>query len=267
MNKKGMTLIELLVYMAIAALLLAPVIMLMQNSSLNMARNAVNTDLRISGRDILNIMYEDIRNTGFKLMDQTGTEIERLHVTFMGVGGVNTTVTPPDTTWGVDDSSSFKHDDDVVGDKRYDTLTIRKGRLSSAGTWDGYDTIRYFVDAGKLTRNRDFWKWSGTAYLVAPESDSTSRKILTGNVEALQFQYSDSTLSEWKDTPPTDAYKASVRFIKIILVLRDSKKLAATNTTVVDKLANAVTITSTDKALLERHEIVVPIPNNGLFPD
>jgi type II secretory pathway pseudopilin PulG len=73
MNKKGMTLIELLVYMVLAAMVLAPIIMLVQNSSVSMARDAGRSNLQLSGREILQIMYDDLKNTGFKLSpDGTG---------------------------------------------------------------------------------------------------------------------------------------------------------------------------------------------------
>jgi prepilin-type N-terminal cleavage/methylation domain-containing protein len=80
MNKKGMTLLELMVYIALAALLLAPVIMLMHNSSLNMARDAKALDLRVSGRDVLNIMYGDIINTGFKITNFSTLSTDTLAV-------------------------------------------------------------------------------------------------------------------------------------------------------------------------------------------
>jgi len=72
-----------------------------------------------------------------------------------------------------------------------------------------------------------------------------------------------------------------MQYIKVILVLRDPKKLAATKdqsivlipaVTANDPTADfrrsidAITLTPTDQALYEKYEIVVPIPNNGLFP-
>ena len=260
MNKNGMTLIELLVYMAIAALLLAPVIMLMQNSSVNMARDAVTTDLRISGRDILNIMYEDIRNTGFKLRDATG-KVDTV-ATFIVM---NTAVNPHVII--TNDPSSFKPDNGVGGSGAFDSLTVLKGRLNSSGIWEGYDTLIYYVrekDSTLIRRNVKIDN-ANPNYPVAVVRE------IARPVEALQFQYS-ADLSNWKDTYPNNsagfAEKKKVRYIKISVVTKDYKKLAPTKTSLEINVGDYTlpAPTRTDQALRELSEIVVPIPNNGLFP-
>jgi len=270
MNKKGMTLVELLVYIAIAALLLAPVVMLVQNSSLNMARNAVNTDLRMSGRDILNLMYDDIRNTGFKLRKTDGNEVDS-NVTYVRKKASDNNV------WIVDsdknDLSSFQptnHSDNGL----FDELIIRAGKLKDE-IWDGYDTIRYFVD-NKKQLIREVTEFGTT--LTQPPAQGTmdvktplKQLVLADSVEALQFQYSESLIMWYDDfASTTDGFdkKKKIKYIKIVLVLKDNKKLAATNPASPIEVVDDVTITpqAGDLALRERHEIVVPIPNNGLFP-
>jgi prepilin-type N-terminal cleavage/methylation domain-containing protein len=281
MNKKGMTLIELLVYMAIAALLLAPVIMLMQNSSVNMARDAVTTDLRISGRDILNIMYEDIRNTGFKLIDATGT-VDTV-ATFIVINP-NPSATPHVIT---DDPSSFRPGD-AGSDGAFDALTIRKGRLHhTTGGWEGYDTVMYYVSGDTLKRTSAKFTGNSGSYDTPP---SQTQNIAT-NVEALQFQYS-ADLSDWNDAPapvpsnppppapqlpPSSANRKDVKYIKISVITKDDKKLAPTNAppqfwqdynSRPNYATHYLTYLPNDqhKYLRELSEIVVPIPNNGLFP-
>jgi len=253
MNKKGMTLIELLVYMAIAALLLAPVIMLVQNSSLNMARNAVNTDLRISGRDILNIMYEDIRNTGFKLKNANGTV--DTNVTYM---------TKSSAIW-IGDTSSFRSGDGGLADPagRYDTLTIRKGRLNNNGEWLGYDTVRYHVSGDTLIRTSAEFNNAATPVLVG----QPKRQVIATNLEALQFQYSPHLDSIWREVTNAElAKKRSVKYIKVFVVTKDTKKLSPTRTSPTINVGNHSYDPPDDQVLREQNEIVVPIPNNGMFP-
>jgi prepilin-type N-terminal cleavage/methylation domain-containing protein len=257
MNKKGMTLIELLVYMAIAALLLAPVIMLMQNSSVNMARDAVTTDLRISGRDILNIMYEDIRNTGFKLKDASGARDS--NVAFI----INNPMPPP-YNMVIYDSSSFQSGN-AGPNGAFDTLTIRKGRLDNGGSWLGYYVVKYYV-SDDSTLIRESTKFDVNKYDF-PVTEAP-RKIARP-VEALQFQYS-ADLSNWEDTYSNNstgfAEKTKVRYIKIAVVTMDKKKLAPTKTFSQIYVGDYSYGPFDDQYLRELSEIVVPIPNNGLFP-
>jgi Tfp pilus assembly protein FimT len=264
MNKKGMTLLELLVYMALAALLLAPVIMLMNTSSKNMARDASNTGLRISGRDLLNIIYDDLKNTGFKL-DPNGFNV-KYAATYL-----KDTCTDNNNPVCIEpkDFSSFIPGDGIGIDSLYDTLTVIKGRLDpNSGEWVKADTIRYRVNAEKellrdsLTINKVF------------------QRVLARNVAALQFQYSDEEMVYWYDFDGYDSgnqgdldYKTATKYIKVTLVLKDDKRLAATNNQtimVIDRPNDSppyklVIDAPNDQALYERHEIVVPIPNNGLY--
>jgi Tfp pilus assembly protein PilW len=256
-GKKGMTLVELLVYMALAALLLAPVIMLTQNSAVNMARDASNASLRMNGREILNIMYDDLKNTGFKM---SGFEA-KIEATYLNPAK------PPAER----DSSSFKPGKIAAG-ALYDTLTAISGKLNGAGAWIGADTVRYCVDIS----NGNALKREVLAGNGNPKSDETG--VLARNVAALRFQYAEDPSDgppEWYDiinynnsNPTADDLddKIVAKYIKVIMVLKDDKRLAATKTQSI-KVVPGVTITdNSSQALYERHEVVIPIPNNGLFP-
>jgi type II secretory pathway pseudopilin PulG len=278
MNKKGMTLIELLVYIALAALVLAPVIMLMNNSSQNMARDAGKTNLRMSGRDILNVIYDDLKNTGFKLNpagfkaedDAWNSELDSLNCTATICGGSSS------DTVAVYDSSSFMDANGVDGvgkGKFFDSLTVKRGKLDAVGTWVGADWVSYYVEGGRLKRNH-----------------GGHVRTLTDNVASLQFEYS-ADLIYWDDSfnrdesaphgdcaasmPGNDNFEACrrldksyVRYIKVTLVLRDPKQLAGTLGAREFDVGggHAIDVAAGDQALYEYHEIVVPIPNNGLFP-
>lgn len=247
MNKKGMTLVELLVYMVLAALLLAPVVMLMQNASISMARDASSVSLRMSGRELLNIIYDDLKNTGYKLRPDFTADTAVSYY----VDGASPK-----------DYSSFMPGSKVGGGKFYDTLTVRVGRLNESGTaLSRIDTISYGVDdAGgqKLLRRR----------IKNPDNAGTT--TLARNVQALRFLYSEN-LADWRGdfihTDPVELKsKRNVRYIKVIIVLKDNKRLSPVKPAPAIVLAPGDTLKPTDEALYERREIVVTIPNNGLFP-
>jgi hypothetical protein len=259
-NKKGMTLLELIVYIALAAMLLAPVVMLMRNSSVNMARDATQTDMRMSGRDILNIIYDDLKNTGFKLNPANFEAFEQ--ATFMGH--------PESTTANPFEFSFWSTDGDA-----YDRLEVLMGRLTPGGDWGGVvDTITYFVN-----ENRNLVRRIGRRVGVGPQPTAPSappplgmrERILARNVEALQFEYSLDLADGWHDDfvrgggVPGDVEDMNhVRFIRVSIVLQDEKNLAGTVNQALP-VANH-TLPAGGQHVRTLHSIVVPIPNNGLFP-
>jgi len=291
-NKKGMTLVEVLVYIVLAGMLLAPVIMLMQNSSVSMARDASNVNLRMSGRELLNIIYDDLRNTGYKLKPNT-FNFDDTTVSYVNLNDFHKYVAactaathpsstiygpcrPPrfgtrigtgdDTISGKFDVSSFMPTNNVGGNKFYDLLTVRMGKLSPTGNWQGIDTITYYVDKDTLKRRID-----GITNTAKPNPSTIK---LASNVEALKFRYSEDLL-DWYDTFTNNDFgrylKGYVQYIKVIIVTKDPKKLSASKTTTITLIEPegsnpGLIFTKNDQALYERHEIVIPIPNNGLYP-
>jgi Tfp pilus assembly protein PilW len=284
-NQKGMTLVELLVYIVLAGFLLAPVIMLMQNSSVNMARDASNVTLRMTGRELVSILFDDLRNTGYKVdpddftADTAGSSYVDMATFHADVAGKCAPTATPAPPAGCRDSvfyggtpatrfptkfdiSSFRPGQGGASGRLYDTLTVRMGKLSPAGTWDGIDTVTYYVQADSaLVR-----KASGIT--------GTSTKSLARNIAALRFQFSDD-LDVWYEfdnynhSAPSATHinnKSVTRYIKAILVHKDSKKLAASKSQTITVVPGATITDNTTQHLYERHEIVIPIPNNGLFP-
>lgn len=231
-----MTLLELVVYIILAAFLLAPVLFLTHNSSVNTARDNSNTALRSIGKDVLNTIYEDVKNTGYK---------------------VSFTTTPPLVLTTISDAyysdqSSFRHINS--SGTFYDELVIRKGVLDNSGTFLGVDTVSYFVNSEQelIRKVHGISAVSGLEQKVA------------FNVEALQFQYS-ADLVNWDDDPPNTIPKPQVKYIKVFIALNDNSNLSpskgGSKITVAD-----IELPSADQALREIHEITVPVPNNGLFP-
>jgi type II secretory pathway component PulJ len=265
-DKKGMTLVELMVYMVLAAMLLAPVIMLVQNSSVTMARDASNVSLRMNGREILNIIYDDLKNTGYKLDPSSFKAHDSVsYMTNYKKYAADCNASPPpaktpenypcpanaDSVAGKTgfDISSFDRTQDGV-------LKFRMGRLNpNSGIWAGIDTIYYKLSGQSLKRMI-------YGQNIKPEV------TLAGNVADLKLLYS-ADLTDWRDYDPANAadvkWKGSVQYIKVIMVTRDPKKLSPTKDTYFTLITHN-DFHRDDGALYERHEIVIPVPNNGLFP-
>jgi type II secretory pathway pseudopilin PulG len=283
-NIKGMTLVELIVYIALAALLLAPLVMLFQKSSQSMARGAVSTDLRMSGREILSIMYDDMRNLGFKLESMTagpGPKIsDHVMVNPTNPTGPDPTVDPTGAAAAAAqrDSSSFISFEaltggDIMAGSRgaYDSLIFRKGVLNNNGEWNGYDIVKYAVRNVSTDKNliREI-----DSVRLSPASSGTATQTLAQGVDALQFQYSPNSLdwvNGYTETTPINAAtataKKSVEYIKIYLILRNDKQVGATQTapSIEDIGSTDVKLNQVNLPIMrERYEIVVPVPNNGL---
>ncbi|MDR2591483.1 MAG: prepilin-type N-terminal cleavage/methylation domain-containing protein [Chitinispirillales bacterium] len=277
-RKGGMTLVEVLVYMVLAGFLLAPVIMLVQNTAISMARDAGTVSLRISGLELLNIVYDDLRNTGYKLNPSGFAASDGVSyidtVKFKAYVADCASPSPTkaygpcpvrlDTITGEFDLSSFMPENKSDG-AYYDALTIRKGKLTApTGAWGGVDTVTYKVENKNLKRK-----------IVGYSSPSGNVVTLARNVEALKFRYSENLL-DWYDAfdhGDKDHLQAKgyVQYVKMIIVTKDPKKLSPTKTTTIaliepDGGGPGLKLERNDLALYERHEIVVPIPNNGLFP-
>jgi hypothetical protein len=333
-NRKGMTLVELLVYMVLAALVLAPVIMLMNNSSVNMARDAGRANLHMSGREILQVIYDDLKNTGFKLgsdpsggfsEDRAASNFDDGDRLFSRGSGkcckamdsvkCSATCESGGGPIAIKDSASFYNNSCYIFTSPTEYLYNSSGEDSksfsgtvgstSTPSYTGnfkdkirlYDTIgvrmvKLGEDANGLYSKGVFkisYKVQDINELMlirtVVNGGDISRTVLARNVAALKFRFSDN-LKDWYDyftnTDSSHVLKRRyIQYVKVILVLKDPKKLSATNN------AQPITLIENgdgkssyykgsspevvlrpgpgDQALYEKYEIVVPLPNNGLY--
>lgn len=261
MNEKGMTLLELVVYMFLAALIMAPIVMLMQNSSKTMAHDATTTDMRMTGQDVLNIMYNDLKNTGFKLNTCPDSNLMPVAAARMNPTAGRESFTP---TLGTGANIAF------------DRIQARVGRLNPDGIWCGVETITYSVNTADTT-NRLLIR-NATGYTAntcnpgncPPITPAPGNQTIAQNIVALKFEYSADQVV-WRNAPDTvtaGARRRDMEFVRVTIVLRDNKRLSPTRPALPIKVTNNYTLTPTanDQRLYERHSIVIPIPNNGLEP-
>ncbi|MFW5774885.1 MAG: PilW family protein [Chitinivibrionales bacterium] len=155
MNNKGLTLVELVIYVAMVGIVSILILSQMKMINLNFDSGRKISGLQSESRDVTAMLAREIRNTGFK--------------TIYNPSGSNTLskITVPGTFIS-SDSSSFVHKEGTPSD----TLEIYKARIDNAGIIEAVDTILYYLDGTVLKRER-----------------ATDTIVLASNVQALQFQY------------------------------------------------------------------------------
>lgn len=155
MNSRGVTLVELIIYIVIAAIVVALMAVPFRKMVTSNKTEKQESSLQTISRDALAVMSREIRNTGFKryIVDASGT--------------FNPSVIPK-TFVSNSDSSSFIL---KQGDPS-DTLTIYKATLDGSGySTGGVDSVKYYLKDSSLIRN---------ANTVTTE--------LANDVHALQFR-------------------------------------------------------------------------------
>ncbi len=177
MNRNGLTLVEMVIYMALVGIVSVLILSQMKMINAHAVSGRRISGLQSQSRDVAAMLGREIRNTGFKtVLNPTGSNTVQ-KVTVAG-------------SW-LGDSSSFIHKE---GDPS-DTLTILKARVNNSAQLMGIDTIRYHLQKNNLNRYHG--------------SDSM---ILASNVYALQFQYGvfdiDSTILD-QSTANTANWTAS----------------------------------------------------------
>jgi type II secretory pathway component PulJ len=161
-NRKGLTLIELVVYISLFAI----IILLFSRQFKAITNNYVNgkqvAKQQADSKDVVAIMVRELKNTGLKVYLDSIKPDSFARATIAGV------------TVSATDLSSFVHKQGNVSD----TLTIFKGRLTTRGDWDGFvDTVRYYMLGTSLNR---VYRTTGSAACSSSLSD---------NAAALQFEY------------------------------------------------------------------------------
>jgi hypothetical protein len=154
LNRKGVTLIELLVYVVLFAIISVLIGTQMKHMVKGFASGRRISRMQSDSRDVLSMLSREIKNTGLKT-----------YLTNAAGGGLQkTTVSKAYLT----DSSSFIAKQGNPGD----TLIIYKALFDNAGALSGVDTIEYFLNGTTLMRKK-----SGAVLNIVE------------NVYALQFQY------------------------------------------------------------------------------
>jgi hypothetical protein len=164
LNKKGVTIIELLIYLALFGILLMLIGRQFKGLIGNYSSNKHISKQQTDTRDILGLMVREIRNTGLKIY-------------FSGGSGALTKNVQPGIIANITDSSSFTHGQQKAN-TYYDTLSIFKIRLNNSSNYTCTDTIKYYVNGTTLWRE-----------LKSTQTPKYTNSVVAENVYALQFQY------------------------------------------------------------------------------
>jgi hypothetical protein len=152
-NQKGVTLVELLVYMALFGI----VALIIQSQYSKMAsiihREKQITGIQMDSRSILSILLKEIQNTGCKIYFTDASD------------GFNKNI---DALSFQNDSSSFVCEEGNPSD----TLKIYKTILTSTGGYERSDSVKFYLTGDSLIKERD-----------------NKKANIRGGVYALQFQY------------------------------------------------------------------------------
>ena len=160
MNRKGVTLIELVIYIALLTIISLLIGKQFKRLIANFSGNKQVMRQQTEARGILGLMIQEIRNTGSKVYLKKS-------------GSMYTRKVAARTIVSSTDSSSFVH---TQGDP-YDELTIYKLQLDKDGDSVLTDETRYYVAGTTLKRE------------YTPSRGFQTNSVVAENVYALQFQY------------------------------------------------------------------------------
>jgi type II secretory pathway component PulJ len=193
LNNKGVTLIELLIYIALFAI----VTMIMGRQFKVMMSNYTSgkqmTRQQVDSRDMMGLMMREIRCTGLKVyLDSLKVDsLDRIVIPGVIAGG-----TPAD-------SSSFKFTNQASG-SAFDQLQIWKANLESNGQYDGkVDRIKFYVEDNILKRELSVNGAAATISTVAPNVYALQFEfgiLAATNSTALVDQFTSFTGSSWSGT-------------------------------------------------------------------
>ncbi|NLW30906.1 MAG: prepilin-type N-terminal cleavage/methylation domain-containing protein [Fibrobacter sp.] len=153
MNKKGLTLIEMLIYIVLFSIVAILIGSQMKSMVSSFSGGKTISILQSDTRDVLAVLTRDICNTGYKRI-------------MVSAGGVYKDSVIEGTFLA--DSSSFIHKEGNPGD----TLIIYKAVLDKSGNFSKKDTIQYYLDSTALKRKT-----------------GNSTVTISENVHGLQFEY------------------------------------------------------------------------------
>lgn len=227
-NNAGFSLVELVVYTALAAVVILSGLYIINMIISDFNRAKIVSKIQQEGRDALYVMNQDVRNTGFKSTMSGGTVI-----------------TVPGTWVSAADSSSFR----FVNGNPNDRLTIYKAVINNSSLLQSIDTIEYKVSESQVLQR-------------TLKNGQTQVQDLSFGIEAIQYQFS-ADYKTWWNTPSEDE-RESCRFIKVLILVKStnpsSMKLSKSL-----QLAD-ISLSFNDKTVRRVYEQVVPVANNGVFP-
>lgn len=276
MNKKGYTLVELMIYMVLGLLVVGYSMNAMKQISTNYVRGREVTKLQQNGRDAINLMARDLVNTGFKYYIKKDTlpnptsggnyvsyqtlpdpSIDSDDTVFL-YGSYTGTYVDPAGSVPADSAASF-----YCGQGNpYDTIEVFRSRLIRTDLVNSVERTRYNVQNDTLFRITQ--TCTNKALNASGDIDwGADEKIaVVANVKALQFQYSRDGLN-WVHNPASSKTRDEMKYIKIELVMSSDRTDEIVSTQPI--AVGDITVTPDGSHIYRSYEQVVAILNNGVL--
>ena len=261
-NKKGYTLLELMLYMTMAVMIIGFSMNMIGITQKQYGHQRSMTRLQGEGRNAIYIIAADLQNTGLKyFLDEVSTDVFELKKIDGVITHKDSSVAEGsrDPSPGTGDASLYIGNQEAEGD--FDSIEVFKGILDEDGDFERVLRVKYAVRGSTLMRYE--MQAPGTNYEVTswnplPKADST---IIAENVEALQFEYSENKI-DFNDAP-TD--KQNIKAIKITLLIRTKRTVsqkAAESSYQITTGGNTVDVTG--NFLRRLYTETVEVANNGI---
>ncbi len=249
-DKKGITLVELMIYLVISTVVIGYALSTITATSQNYVRSRETVKLQTAGRNSMLLLARDFSNMGYKtiLVDTGGgnTEIRQLPGTWTGADNV---VTPL-----LDSAGSFLFQAGFP----HDTIEIFKAEMIRDDSLDEIIRVQYVVDSATATLLR-ISQPLDTAGFVWGDRDTMT---ILQNVEAIQYRFTTDGIN-WHDNPT--GIRDQVEEVRIELLARSLRTMRITTNKefVVGGTQFSTADTSRSKYMWRLYQETVEVTNNG----
>lgn len=276
MNNKGLTLVEVTVYIVLGTLVLSYAMAAMKSVSKTYVHGREVTKMQQSGRDAINSIGRDLVNTGFKYYLFKDT------VSGKATYKTKPVITEPDSAFlkgtylsdqinsdyhiespkRADSTASFLHSNFDPGDE----LEIFRAKLERTDLIGSIERVRYHQSNDTLFRTVQVCT---TPVLDASGNIQWGSATTVGiveNVMGIQYQFSENG-KDWIGDPTLNETKHLMKYIKVELLIaseRDADIAPLTNNVQIGGTTNGVTFVPDGVHLYRTYTLTVPILNNGV---
>lgn len=241
-NKKGYTLVELMIYMFSATIVVFFTFSLMRTTSITYTKERKKSSMQTDGKNAISIMGREIMNTGFKsyfVKSDSGLTYKKMPMITLGENGGK----------GADRDASLSY----LNGNPYDLLMFYKGEVSLSGEFSAITRVTYSVSDSTLNRSLSTLDTASLSW------GTEQTYAIASNIEALQFEFSTDHIN-WSNSIDHKAHE--VKAIKIHLLIRTNQKVDIKT----DKTytLGSLEITRSDNYLRRVYTKTVEVVNNGI---
>ncbi|ERP39081.1 hypothetical protein [Chitinivibrio alkaliphilus] len=265
-NCRGVTLVELIVYMVVSIFVITFSLELITSLLTNMEQERRVVDIQHDGSDIINMLLRDVGSMGFKyyLGTSNGTDFVRYRIPGTWTGA-DVYETAPDPL-PADSAASFFVEKAVGGDV-LDSLTFFRGLMETSlePADQPAERVSYFVNGGKL--KRVLTSFVDGSYDAA-QGDTV---VIHDNTVGLVFTFSPD-YERWYADP--SGQRDEIRYMRISLLIRSTREgsvqtnrdfILARAADLEDLDTDMVYSVESDRHLYRKYEATVEVPSNGIL--